>query len=310
MTQIDVIGIGASTVDILSLVEHLPAEDENMRALEISVQGGGPVATAMVTLARLGASTAMVDAIGDDWRGTRIREEFQQEGVDVSYLKVGKGWTSPTSCILVKKDNGARSIVWSPGSAPELSAADVDAAMIESAKILHVNGRHWGACMEAVRIARAADVKVSFDGGANRYRAELNQLVPLTDICIVARDFAEKYTRETDTGKAAEMLLRKGPRLVVITEGTKGSWVYSREGRSFHQRAYLLPDVVDTTGCGDSYHGAFLFGLIRGLDLEKTASLASAVAALNTQRLGGRAGLPTYEEADAFLAARLKPQRN
>ncbi len=154
MTQIDVIGIGASTVDILSLVEHLPAEDENLRAFEISVQGGGPVATAMVTLARLGASTAMIDAIGDDWRGARIQEEFQQEGVDVRYLKVGKGWTSPTSCILVKKDNGARSIVWSPGSAPELSAADVDATMIESAKILHVNGRHWGACMEAVRIAR------------------------------------------------------------------------------------------------------------------------------------------------------------
>ncbi len=132
--------------------------------------------------------------------------------------------------------------------------------------------------------------------------------MPLTDICIVARDFAEKYTRERDMGKAAEMLLRSGPVLVVITEGTKGSWVYPREGRSFHQPAYLLPDVVDTTGCGDSYHGAFLFGLLKELDLEKTASLASAVAALNTQRLGGRAGLPTYEEANAFLAARLSPQ--
>jgi sugar/nucleoside kinase (ribokinase family) len=306
MTQFDVVGLGASTVDILSLVDHLPAEDENLRAIEISVQGGGPVATAMVTLARLGASAAMIDAIGDDWRGARIREEFQQEGVDVRYLKVGKGWTSPTSCILVKKDNGARSIVWSPGSAPELSAADIDGAAIESAKILHVNGRHWGACMEAVRVAREAGVKVSFDGGANRYRSELERLVPLTDICIVARDFAEKYTRETDPGKAAEMLLRSGPGLVVITEGTKGSWVHSRERGSFHQPAYLLPDVVDTTGCGDSYHGAFLFGLLKGLGLEKTASLASAVAALNTQRLGGRAGLPSHEQVQSFLGARLK----
>ena len=206
MTQIDVAGLCASTVDILSLVDHLPAEDENLRALDITMQGGGPVATAMVTLARLGASAAMMDTIGDDWRGARIREEFQQEGVDVRYLKVGKGWTSPTSCILVKKDNGARSIVWSPGSAPELSSADVDRAVIESAKILHVNGRHWDACMEAVRIAREAGVRVSFDGGANRYRLQLEELVPLTDICIVARDFAERYTHETDLGKAAEIL--------------------------------------------------------------------------------------------------------
>jgi sugar/nucleoside kinase (ribokinase family) len=306
MTQIDVIGLGASTVDVLSLVDHLPAEDENLRAIDVSVQGGGPVATAMVTLARLGASAAMIDAIGDDWRGARIREEFEQEGVDVSYLKVGKGWTSPTSCILVKKDNGARSIVWSPGAAPDFPPADLPRSVIESAKILHVNGRHWEACLEAVRIAREAGVRVSFDGGANRYRPELQQLVPYTDICIVARDFAEKYTHETDTQMAAEILLRSGPGLVVITEGIRGSWIHERDGRSFHQTAYLLPDVVDTTGCGDSYHGAFLFGLLKGLDLERTASLASAVAALNSQHLGGRRGLPTYEQADSFIAARMK----
>src|SRR5512140_1375886 len=102
MQAFDVVGLCASTVDILALVDHLPAEDENMGALEISVQGGGPVATAIVTLARLGARTAMIDAIGDDWRGARIRQEFLDEGVDVSCLKTGTGWTSPTSCILVK----------------------------------------------------------------------------------------------------------------------------------------------------------------------------------------------------------------
>jgi sulfofructose kinase len=307
MTRIEVIGLGAATVDVLSLVDHLPAEDEVLRAKDISIQGGGPVATAMVTITRLGAGAAMIDTIGDDWRGALIRDEFRREGVSVDYLKQGIGWTSSSSCILVKQDNGARSIVWSPGTAPELSPADLPRAAIAAAKILHVNGRHLEACMEAVGIARRAGVQVSFDGGAGRYRAELEQLVPLTDICIVARDFAEKYTRESDIGRAAEMLLDRGPALVVITEGTKGSWVRSRSGRSFHQPAYVLPKVVDTTGCGDSYHGAFLFGLLKGLELEKTASLASGVAALNSQHLGGRSGLPSYEEVDSFLGSRLKP---
>ena len=304
MTKTEVIGLGAATVDVLCLVDHLPAEDEVLRAMEISSQGGGPVATAMVTIARLGAGAAMIDTIGDDWRGALIRDEFQREGVSVDYLKQGMGWTSSTSCILVKRDNGARSIVWSPGTAPDFSPADLPRTAIASAKILHVNGRHLEACMEAVRIARRAGVQVSFDGGAGRYRAELEQLLPLTDICILARDFAEKYTRESDIGKAAAMLLSSGPGLVVITEGIKGSWIYPRARQSFHQPAYLLPNVVDTTGCGDSYHGAFLFGLLKGLDLEKTASLASAVAALNSQHLGGRSGLPTYEEVNSFLGVR------
>ena len=304
MTPIDVIGLGASTVDILSLVDHLPEEDEDMRADDINVQGGGPVATALVTLARLGARTAMIDAIGDDWRGSLIRDEFQREGMPVQYLRIRGGSTSPASCILVKRDNGARSIMWAPGSAPELSASDLPKDAIASAKVLHVNGRHWEACMAAVRIARDAGVLVSFDGGAGRYRAQLDELVPLTDICIVARDFAEKYTRKSDLEDTAGKLLDAGPQLVVMTGGTAGSWVYPREGQAFHQPAYHMPRLVDTTGCGDSYHGAFLFGLLRGMELKRTAAFASAVAAINTQQLGGRRGLPTYDEVNAFLGAR------
>ncbi len=65
-----------------------------------------------------------------------------------------------------------------------------------------------------------------------------------------------------------------------------------------------MPDVVDTTGCGDGYHGAFLFGLLKGLNWKQTAALASAVAALNSQALGGRTGLPTLNQVTSFLSAR------
>jgi sulfofructose kinase len=301
--QFDVIGLGVSVVDVLTLVDHFPAQEEVQHASAVTVQGGGPVATAMVTLARLGARVAMLDAVGDDWRGDLIRDEFRREGVCIDYLKRVAGYTSSIASILVRQRDGARSIVFAPGTAPELSAADVPRDLITSARILHLNGRHWEACLQACQHARANHVQVSFDGGAQRYRPQLRQLVPLTDICIVARDFAEHYTQETDIRKAAERLLEEGPGLVVITDGTRGSWIYSREGPSFHQPAYLLPEVVDTTGCGDSYHGAFLFGRLKGWDLEKTAALASAVAALNSQHLGGRSGLPSLEQVTSFLSA-------
>jgi len=304
MTPFDVIGLGVSTVDVVARVERLPALDDVQRALDMTTQGGGPVATAMVTLARLGARAAMIDALGDDWRGGQIRAGFEREGVNVEHLATRPGHTSATSCILVDQASGARSIVYAPGTAPDITPAELPMDAIASAKYLHLNGRHWEAGLEAVRIARRAGVQVSFDGGAGRYRPELDALVPLTDICIVARDFAEKHTREADIRTAAETLLRMGPGLVAITDGARGSWVLERGGRFFHQPAYLFPGAVDTTGCGDSYHGAFLFGLLRGMALEKTAALASAVAALNSQALGGRGGIPTYAQARDFLADR------
>ena len=299
--EFDVIGLGASTVDILSLIDHFPAREEVQQVREITVQGGGPVATAMVTLARLGARTAMLDVIGDDWQGELILNEYQREGVCTDYLRRVKGAASATSSVLVRRQDGARTILFQPSTAPALSAEDIPRQLIASAKILHVNGRHGEACLQACRHARARDVKVSFDGGAHRYGAEIKQLVPLTDICIVAREFAEQYTQAADIRQAAAMLLAEGPELVVITDGTNGSWIYPQTGPPFHQPAYLLPNVVDTTGCGDSYHGAFLFGMVRAFDLAQCAVLASAVAALNAQKLGGRGGLPTMEEVAEFL---------
>jgi sulfofructose kinase len=303
MERFDVVGLGVSPLDIVTLVDHFPAEEGVQMALDTAVQGGGPVATAMVTLARLGARTAMLDAIADDWRGALVLAEFRTEGVCTNYLKVNPGRVSSTATVLVSRQaGGARAIVFYPGTTPELSPADLPRPEIESARFLHVNGRHWEACLQACRWARAAGVRVSFDGGAHRYRPELRQLVPLTDVCIAARDFAEKYTQVADIPRAADALLREGPRLVAVTDGVRGSWVWSREGEAFHQPAYLVPDVVDTTGCGDSYHGAFLFGLLKGWELKRTAALASAVAALNSRHLGGRRGLPTLEQAEAFLA--------
>jgi sugar/nucleoside kinase (ribokinase family) len=287
----------------LLLVDHLPAEEEVERALGGVVQGGGPVATALVALARLGARVAMLDAVGDDWRGRLIQEEFQAEGVETRFLVGRPGSTSATACILVREGSGSRTIVRQPGTASEVEPRELPAEAIRSASILHVNGRHLRACLEAVRLAREGGVRVSFDGGAGRYREELRPLVRQSDVCIVARDFASRYTGRDEPVAAGPELLGEGPSLVVVTDGRRGSWICAREGRPFHQPAFDAPRVVDTTGCGDAYHGAFLFGLLRGMDLEATAALASAVAALNATALGGRTALPRWEQAAAFLAA-------
>jgi sugar/nucleoside kinase (ribokinase family) len=298
--QVEVIGLGASTIDILTLVEHFPTRREVRQALSTAIQGGGPVATAMVAVSRLGGKSAMIDSVGDDWAGEFVLREFQDEGVETGLIEVHHGQTTAVSNILVAAGDGARAIMFVPGSTPEPVLSEEQKSAVQSARILHVNGRYWSACLQAAELAKRSGVQVSFDGGADRFKPEMKTLVPLTDICIVARDFAEKYTGEADPSRAAQFLLKEGPRIAAVTDGVNGSWVCTGEV-CFHQPAFLFPDTVDTTGCGDSYHGAFLAGLVRGFTVQKSATLASVVSGMNSRRLGGRSGIPRFDEVVKFL---------
>jgi sugar/nucleoside kinase (ribokinase family) len=299
--EIDILGLGVSTIYFLNVVNHFPDKEEVQKSLNCKLEGGGPVATAIVTLARLGAKTAMLDSIGDDWIGNKIIEDLKKEKVITDYIKINKGFTSSTASILVRENDGARTIVYSPGNSSELTEDDVPTELITKSKFLHLNGRHFSACAKACEIAKECNTQISFDGGSHRYRQRLKKIVPLTNVCIVSKEFSERYTDEKAIDKAGKILLSSGPEIVVITDGINGSWLFIKEINCYHQKAFIMEKVVDTTGCGDSFHGAFLFGLCNGYDLFKTIHFASAVAALNTQHLGGRSGLPVLKEVLEFI---------
>ena len=302
MKEIDVLGIGVSTMDQFHIVEHFTDKEEVQQAKYSKLEGGGPVATALVTLARLGAKTIMLDCIGNDWVGNQIISELRNEKVITDYLIVKNGFTSSLTSIIVRENDGARTIIFSPGNSGDLGETDVSDELITKAKYIHMNGRHLSACMKACKIAKECNTKISFDGGSHRFRNDLRKIIPYTNVCIVAKDFSEKYTGKTDKNEAANQLLLEGPEIVVITDGKNGSWLYTNDINEFHQPAFEMQNVVDTTGCGDSFHGAFLFGLINNYDLYYTIRTASIVAALNTLKLGGRSGLPTLNELQKFGA--------
>lgn len=299
--KLDVVGLGVCTLDFLQVVDELPGGETVQCARESILQGGGPVATALVALARLGSRTAMIDNIGDDWRGRLIIDELRSEGVATDWIRLAPGHSTSIASILVRLRDGARSITFSPGSAGDLIPDEIPEDIIERAAVLHLNGRHFRASLRAARRARARGVKVSFDGGADRYFAAMDELIAMTDICIAARQFAQAFSGDDDMASAGRALLEAGPRIVVITAGAKGSLVLTKEGGSFHQPAFKV-ETVDTTGAGDAYHGAFLHGIVTGLELRECALLAAAVAAMNTRKLGGRTALPTLAHARSFMA--------
>lgn len=301
MKSFDVVGIGASTVDILKVVDHFPGGEEVQKSFNSAIAGGGPVATAMVTLVRLGARVMMIDSVGDDWRGKLILNEFKNENVNDDLIKINEGHSSSLSVVLVRKNDGARTIIFSPGSSPDVLPEVITVDLISSAKFIHINGRHLEASLRACKIAKKIGTKISFDGGSHRYKKKLDEVISLSDICVVAKDFAHNFSGRKNIDEAAQSILNAGPEIVIITDGLNGSFLFTKDIVGHHQKAFVTKNTIDTTGCGDSYHGAFLFGLCKGYDLFESMKIASAVAAINSTQLGGRAALPDLKKINSFI---------
>jgi len=121
---IDAIGLGLCTVDMLFVVDRQPTFDTTMRASQYLRQGGGPVPTSLVALARLGASTSYVGKIGDDPDGDFIRAELEKEGVDTSSFVVVPGGLTRVALVLVEEATGERGFTTRPETCADLNPAE------------------------------------------------------------------------------------------------------------------------------------------------------------------------------------------
>jgi len=285
---LDVLGIGAATLDELWLVKEFQAAEGVQQALDQATMGGGPVATALAVLASLGRRTTLVDVCGDDAVGEQILAELDQLGVCTNLIQRVASAKSTKAAVQVRAGDGARQIVFLPSSAGEPKINDEIRSQIGSARILHLNGRHESMARDAVRIAQEAGVTISFDGGAGRYCDSVRDLVDASHLRIVSREFATRWSGAGDIESMMLALFTPPAQLVVVTDGVHGSYVWRLGGSAFHQPAITANQLVDTTGCGDVYHGAFLHGWLSGWDVRCCAEYASKLAAKNAEGLGGR----------------------
>ena len=277
----------------------MPGLDEEIQMLETSQQGGGEVSTALVALARLGASVAYIGRIGDDPSGDLIKADFERFGVDISHLMVEKGTTSQTSIVLVDDKTGKRTILSVPFTAPEIAPSDIKPGFIEQAKYLLLDGTARQASLEAAGRARQAKIPVVLDADVQALDSDIHKLLELTDILIPSKGFSQGFAETDNVEEALGTLRSYGASIVLITLGERGSVCYAA-GHTFQIPSFEV-EVVDTTGAGDVFHGAFIQGLLQDWELAKAVKFATAVAAVKCTKLGGRAGIPSFEEAMGFL---------
>ncbi|MBI5642372.1 MAG: sugar kinase [Deltaproteobacteria bacterium] len=284
-----VAGLGQCSLDYISIVRDYPKENTKEEILDLTVQGGGPVATALVSLGRLGVKTSFAGVVSDDRAGAEIKKGLKEEGVDIRGLKVRKGGKSQTAVIVVNKKSGSRTILWQRPTVKALQKDEVNEAFIKGKDFLLLDGLMKDASIKAAKIAKKSGVPVMLDAG--RVRPGMIELIELSDYVVGSEEFAKGLKLPP---KDALLKLSAAGKTVTITLGERGN-ITSQNGIIFNQRAFKVK-AVDTTGAGDVFHGGYIYGLLNGWDIKKTVEFASAFAALKCLKPGGRAGIPTLSE--------------
>lgn len=298
-----VVGVGLACLDYLLLWQDVTKPVEGNRIVGQSTQGGGMIGTAMVAVARLGGLAEFWGVVGTDWMGDLILRGLADEHVDTSQVRRAADRPSPFVIVCVDQPTGQRHFLHFTGTivADEpLGSPD----RLRDAGCVLVDNLQPAAGLRAAKEARRLGIPVV--GDLSHFRERSRPILAEMDYAIVSEVFAREAGGGEADRSACEAIRQMGPGCVVVTRGERG--LIFLDGDRYGEMEAFDVDVVDTTGAGDTFHGAFCQGLILGLSTDENLLLASATAALKCRRLGGRAGIPSRREVIDFLAERGHPR--
>ncbi|WP_428032315.1 adenosine kinase [Ancylobacter sp.] len=311
---LDVIGFGNAIVDVIARSEEAFLDRHGMRkggmtlideeraqavygamgpGVEIS---GGSAANTMVGIAALGGKAGFIGRVRDDELGGIFAHDIRAAGVAYATPAAAAGPATARCLILVTPD-GERTMNTYLGAAQDLSPADVDEAMVASAKVTYLEGYLWDpppakeAFLKAAGIAHAAGRTVSLTLSdafcVGRYRAEFLDLIRQGTVDLVFANEAELMSLYETDFDAALAQLRQEARHAVVTRSEKGA-LAATGSELVSVPAFPVPKVVDTTGAGDLFAAGYLHGFAKGLGAEECLRLGALCAAEIISHIGAR----------------------
>jgi len=299
--EFDAVGFGLNAVDHLVVVPHYPEYDTKVRLVEHQRGAGGETASAMTALRRLGMRTAYAGRFGSDDAGRFGLDSLRAEGVDVSSAEVVEGAENQIAYILIDERTGERTVIWDRDERLYYKESEAPRGFAQRGRVLHMDGHDTRARARVAREARAAGTVVSLDID-NVYEG-LEELLPHVDVLVSSQEFPRRLTGiEGEHAALVEMKTRLRPDAVVgMTMGERGAVVF-HGGVFIESPAFNVPGGChDTTGAGDAFHAGFIYGMLRGEEIEGCLTLGCAVAALKCRALGARTALPNAQEVERLL---------
>jgi len=296
----DVVGLGLNATDVAIEVPHYPAFNSKVEFTAARWQAGGQVATALVVCQRLGLKTKYIGRVGDDPMGQFQLESLRPEGIDLTDLVVVPGCANQCAYIVIEEQSGERTIIWRRDPRLIIRPEDLRPEMIAGAGLVHVDGHDTAAAARLAAWARQASLPVTTD--VDNIYPGLPALLDSTTHLISSASLPAAYTGESDYFRALPEICRRHPtvQLAAATLGQDGVLGFE-DGGFLYAPAYAVR-CRDTTGAGDVFHGAFAFGLLQGWATPRILDFSNAVAALNSQAVGARGGIPTQAAAEELMA--------
>ena len=298
---IDVLGLGIVTVDDLLYVPSYPPPDAKVRVRARLRQCGGLTGTALVAASRLGARAAYAGCLDDGALSDHIRANFRAEGIDATHVDPSRKSRPIHSTIIVDEGAGTRTILFEMPDDLTYGGDWPPETLVRMARVLFIDHYDAERTIRAATIARANDIPVvaDFERDEGPRFAELRAIA---SHLILSRAFAAKITGESEPSRMVDALWASDRAAIVVTCGEEGCWHATRPGVPVaHQPAFPVR-VVDSTGCGDVFHGAYAASLARREPMGRRIAVAAAAAAIKAKTPGGQAGIPTLAEVEAFLA--------
>ena len=293
-----VVGIGACVMDTLITVPHFPTEDTKLRAEGTKLAGGGPAATGIVAVSKLGISAGFIGVLSKDGTGDFLKGDFEKYNVCTKNIDFLEGYRAFTSCIWLSKESTSRTCVFDKGNLPALVLDDAKKKAIAEADILMVDGNELTAAIEAAKFAKEHGTKVLYDAGG-LYQG-IEGLLPYVDILIPSKEYALGHTGCENVEDAAKKLYDTyNPEVVIITMGKDGGILY--DGEKITAYPIYPAEVVDSNGAGDVFHVAFAAGLSYGFDFLKCCHFSSAVSAMKCMNVGARESVPSFDDVKNYL---------
>lgn len=290
-----VLCVGQSAYDITLPLDHYPIENKKVKVPNKVECGGGSSSNCAYLLAKWGIDTTFAGIIGNDHYGNKILDDYITIGVDTKYLQISNRYPTTSSYIIANTSIGSRTILTYKDMG--IHMAPVSLLDNEFDYILF-DGYEKEFALEAIR--RNPKAITLLDAGS--VKEATVELAYKVDYVICSHDFAIEFSKvdidydDIETIKKAYDVLAKEFKHVIITLEALGCFT------KIDGEYKLIPSIkvtpVDSTGAGDIYHGAFMYGLTQGFDLEKTMRFANITGALSCLRVGSRLSIPELEEVE------------
>lgn len=293
--------VGSLNADLVVRAARFPLPGETISGEDLQVIPGGKGANQAVAAARLGANVSMLGRVGKDNFGDFLLDNLEQNNVDIASIQRDDAATG-TATIIVDA-NGQNSIVLSPGANGKVTLADVDSASFPKGGLLLLQ----------LEIPTPTVLRAAQRACENGTRVILNpaptqqlpdELIALADFLIPNEPELSLLAHQPVTDlasaeKAANLLLERGAKIVIVTLGSKGALILDKETRK-HVDSFPVK-VVDTTAAGDAFIGGFATSLLEDKSLEESVRFGCACGALAVTKFGAQPSLPTKEEVERLI---------